>query len=119
MKRPVVVWSCDLCQRTVEVPITSVPIKTTNPPGPWMTQEVSSAKDRRRYGINRTFLSFCFTEHKVAFNEAAKAARDVALARAEEMEQQVFTQELKSAKDAVRSAVDRLADLGQDSKDIG
>lgn len=42
-----------------------------------MTQEVSSAKDRRRYGINRTFLSFCFTEHKVAFNEAAKAARAV------------------------------------------
>lgn len=117
MKRTRAVWVCDLCE--VEHDMTfPMNVKVQTPNG-WVTQSVIEKTDKKRYQIRNTFLSFCSPEHKTLFMEAAARAKKEASVAAEEVMQKTFVEVMEKAKEEMRSAVDRLADLGRGEGENG
>ncbi len=109
-QRSHVTWVCDLCGRTVECP--AYPDSKLSTPDGWVVQHVASEPDRSRLELNTSSAVFCSSEHRVAWQEAGTRAKKVADIAANEVLTRVFREEMRKAKNELRSAVDRLGDLG-------
>ena len=114
MKRSRIIWVCDLCGVEHETP--ARPNSKHSLPNGWVSVHTPQATDRKRYQIDTHTLAFCSAEHKTAFMELSTRAKKAADVAAEEVMQRVFVEEMKKGKDELRSAVDRLADLGREDE---